>query len=73
VVKAARDRLVRPAASDQLHARIPGSRLVDFAEAGHAILHQCADRLNRELLDHFASVDASSRLTRSSDWSLLRK
>ncbi|HTM20209.1 MAG TPA: alpha/beta hydrolase, partial [Kofleriaceae bacterium] len=58
IVKASRDRLIRPAASDELHRRIPGSRLVEFAEAGHAVLHQCADRLNQALLDHFASVDS---------------
>jgi pimeloyl-ACP methyl ester carboxylesterase len=58
VVKAGKDRLVRPQASDQLHARIPGSTLVEFADAGHALLHQCADRLNQALLAHFASVDS---------------
>jgi pimeloyl-ACP methyl ester carboxylesterase len=58
VVKARRDRLVRPSAADQLHARIPGSSLVEFEDAGHAILHQCADRLNRTLLAHFAGVDS---------------
>jgi 3-oxoadipate enol-lactonase len=57
VVKAARDRLVRPAASHDLHTRIPGSQLVEFAEAGHAILHQCAPRLNQVVLDHLARVD----------------
>jgi 3-oxoadipate enol-lactonase len=57
VVKAALDRLVRPSASDVLHAQIPGARLVEFEDAGHAILHQCAARLNEVLLEHLTSVD----------------
>jgi 3-oxoadipate enol-lactonase len=57
VVKASRDRLVRPASCHHLHTLIPGSRLVELPDAGHAVLHQCADRLNRELLDHFDAVD----------------
>jgi pimeloyl-ACP methyl ester carboxylesterase len=57
VVKAGKDRLIRPSAHHRLHRLIPGSRLVDFEDAGHAILHQCATRLNHVLLDHFATVD----------------
>ena len=57
VVKASRDRLVRPSEHHRLHHLIPGSRLVEFEDAGHAILHQCAARLNDVLLDHFATVD----------------
>ena len=64
VVKAARDRLVRPREQHRLHHLIPGSWLVEFEEAGHAILHQCAERLNRVLLDHFEAVDGA--LTRRS-------
>ena len=60
VVKAGRDRLIAPAASHLLHRLIPNARLIEFAEAGHALLHQCADRLNRELLDHFERVDRGS-------------
>lgn len=57
VVRAGKDRLIRPSAHQRLHLLIPGSRLVDFEDAGHAILHQCAARLNHVLLDHFATVD----------------
>lgn len=57
VVKASQDRLIRPSQCHRLHTLIPGSRLVEFEDAGHAILHQCADRLNGVLIDHFARVD----------------
>ena len=51
------NRLVRPGEHERLHRLIPNSRLVAFEDAGHAILHQCAGRLNHVLLDHFATVD----------------
>jgi pimeloyl-ACP methyl ester carboxylesterase len=57
VVKACQDRLVKPAEHHRLHHLIPNSRLVEFEDAGHAILHQCATRLNDLLLAHFAAVD----------------
>ncbi len=57
VVKASRDRLIRPREHQRLHRLIPNSRLVEFADAGHAILHQCAARLNDVLLAHFAAAD----------------
>jgi pimeloyl-ACP methyl ester carboxylesterase len=57
VVKACQDRLVKPAEHHRLHRLIPNSRLVEFEDAGHAILHQCATRLNELLLAHFAAVD----------------
>jgi pimeloyl-ACP methyl ester carboxylesterase len=57
VVKATRDMLVRPAASNELHKHIPGAKLIEFTEAGHAILHQCAPRLNQVVLDHLTAVD----------------
>jgi pimeloyl-ACP methyl ester carboxylesterase len=61
VIKAGQDRLIRPDECHRLHTLIPGSRLVEFEDAGHALLHQCADRLNRELLEHFARVDRGDR------------
>ncbi|MCB9561263.1 MAG: alpha/beta hydrolase [Kofleriaceae bacterium] len=60
VVVAARDRLVRPRQTRRLHQLIPGSRLLVLADAGHAVLHQCADRLNAALLEHFAHADAGT-------------
>jgi 3-oxoadipate enol-lactonase len=64
VVKACQDRLIRPEEHHRLHRLIPGSRLVEFEDAGHALLHQCAERLNHVLLEHFADVDGA--LTRRS-------
>jgi pimeloyl-ACP methyl ester carboxylesterase len=57
IVKASRDRLVRPREHHRLHELIPNSRLVEFTDAGHAILHQCAGPLNDTLLEHFAQAD----------------
>jgi pimeloyl-ACP methyl ester carboxylesterase len=60
VVKASKDRLIRPREHHRLHELIPGSRLLELTEAGHAVLHQCAHAVNQALLDHFARVDAAS-------------
>jgi pimeloyl-ACP methyl ester carboxylesterase len=58
VFKANEDVLLRPSACHRLHELIPGSKLVELEDAGHAVLHQCADRVNRELLAHFGAADA---------------
>ncbi|MCB9728232.1 MAG: alpha/beta hydrolase [Deltaproteobacteria bacterium] len=58
VVAAGQDALIRPEEHVRLHQLIPGSRLEYFADSGHGILHQCAERLNAALLAHFAEVDA---------------
>ena len=60
VIKPARDILVRPRHSDELHGAIPGARLVTFEDAGHGVTAQCATRLNTELLAHFAAADAAA-------------
>ncbi len=57
VVKASLDRLIRPRECHRLHTLIPGSRLLELPDAGHAVLHQCAAQLNDALLDHFARAD----------------
>jgi pimeloyl-ACP methyl ester carboxylesterase len=58
VVKAALDVLVRPSECHRLHRLIPGSRLVELPDAGHALLYQCADRINALLLEHLMAADA---------------
>lgn len=64
IVKPEKDALVRPHNSDRLHRLIPRSRLLRYADAGHGVTHQCAAELNRELLEHFARVDAVVDATR---------
>jgi pimeloyl-ACP methyl ester carboxylesterase len=58
IVRPGRDVLVRPLNSDELHARIPNSRLVRRDDAGHGVIRQCAPFVNDLLLSHFAEVDA---------------
>lgn len=57
VVRPDQDILVRPLHSDRIHRRIPGSRLLSFRDAGHAVTAQCAEELNRHLLAHFAEAE----------------
>lgn len=57
IVRPARDILVPPQQSDRLHALIPGSRLISFAEAGHGVHVQCADELNPLLRAHFQRAE----------------
>ena len=59
IVKPSLDILVRPGHSDRIHARIPGSRLLTFDDAGHGVTFQKADELNAALLEHFARAEAA--------------
>jgi pimeloyl-ACP methyl ester carboxylesterase len=61
VVKAGKDILIRTAGSDALHRGIPGSRRLDFPDAGHGIIRQCHGELNSALLAHFAESDGAPR------------
>jgi 3-oxoadipate enol-lactonase len=58
VVRPGRDVLVRATGSDAIANAIPGARLSRYDDAGHGLIFQCADRLNRELAEHFASAEA---------------
>ena len=71
VVKPTEDILVPAEASDDLHRRIPGSRMISFSNAGHGITEQCADELNAHMMAHFAAAD-DVLLKRGSDWGHLR-
>lgn len=71
IVKPTEDILVPPAGSDELHLRIPGSRLISFSDAGHGITEQCAQELNAHLLGHFAYADEFA-LSQMRSWSRLR-
>lgn len=59
VVKPALDKLVSPAACEQLGWRIPGARLVVYPDAGHGVIRQSAAQLNHDLLDHFATAQTA--------------
>jgi len=71
IVKPMEDILVPAHASDELHRRIPGSRMISFSNAGHGITEQCSDELNAHLLAHFSVAD-EVLLKRESSWSQLR-
>ena len=60
VVSAAHDRIARPAYGRALAAAIPGSRFVEFREAGHAVTIQCAE-VNALLLEHFEGSRSVAR------------
>lgn len=55
IVKPEKDLLVRPSNSEELHRRIPGSRLMRLPEAGHGLIYQSAAEINQRLLEHFRS------------------
>ncbi len=60
VIKAGRDILVQPQASERLQRLIPGARLIEVSEAGHGLIFQCAAAVNRALRSHFAEYSATS-------------
>lgn len=53
VVRADKDRMIAPELVDRLMTALPRARLVAFEDAGHGVLHQCTEPLNRALLSHF--------------------
>ena len=56
IIKAGKDILVRPSASDRLQVLIPNARLLEIRDAGHGIIFQSANEVNRALADHLASA-----------------
>ena len=63
VIKPEEDLLVPPRASDELERLIPGARLVSVPGAGHGLMGQEPERINRLLLEHFERADAAWRDT----------
>ena len=63
VVRPDRDILCRPRNNDRLAAGIPGAVLERFSEAGHGIVHQCADRLAESIARHVAAAEAGLAVT----------
>ena len=55
------DRLIPPAHSDLLAARIPGARLVSIAGGTHGLNLEMADRFNAEVLDFLAAHPLAER------------
>jgi len=55
VVGARHDHLVRPSHSHHLAAAIDGARFVQIGSAGHGLIFEQADALNRELLGHLSA------------------
>jgi aminoacrylate hydrolase len=53
VLSAAHDRIAAPASGRALAAAIPGARFVEYADAGHGLPIQHADRINAALREHF--------------------
>ena len=58
IVKAGKDILIRPTASDRLHKLIPGSHLITFADAGHGVIFQSAIEVNQALAKHIAASES---------------
>jgi len=58
VIKPVLDLLVPPSGSDALGELIPGARVVAIEGAGHGLMGQVPDEINRLLLEHIAAVDA---------------
>lgn len=58
VIKPDEDLLVPPHLSDDLERLIPGARLVSVQGAGHGLMGQDPDTVNRLLLEHFARAES---------------
>jgi 3-oxoadipate enol-lactonase len=52
VMSAAHDRIAPPASGRRVAAAIPGARYVEYADAGHGLPIQHADRVNAALREH---------------------
>lgn len=64
VVSGACDCIASPRYGRALASAIPGSRLVEFADAGHALTIQKADEVNALLLEHFSLTPEPSATAR---------
>ena len=64
VLSAVHDRIALPAFGRALSAAIPGSRYLEWPDAGHGVTIQCAGPINDLLAEHLTRAD-SSRLVAS--------
>ncbi len=58
ILKPARDVLVHPRGSDELHAHLPHATLHVVEEGGHGCIYQCADEVFGRLDGHIRTHDA---------------
>ncbi|MBI2568330.1 MAG: alpha/beta fold hydrolase [Candidatus Schekmanbacteria bacterium] len=58
IVQPDSDLVIPPVESSILHALVPGSRLARIEGAGHGIVRQVPEQINRLLQEHFAAADA---------------
>jgi 3-oxoadipate enol-lactonase len=61
VLSAVHDRIARPVFGRALSAAIPGSRYVEWPDAGHGVTIQCAGPINDLLAEHLNRADARHR------------
>ena len=58
IIHGAHDPISRPESSTKIARRMKNARLIEFADAGHALTIQRADDVNRLLVEHLASISA---------------
>jgi 3-oxoadipate enol-lactonase len=56
IIRPGKDILVSPRHSDRLAELLPNSSMLQIPEAGHGVIFQCADVLNRAIEQHIASA-----------------
>jgi pimeloyl-ACP methyl ester carboxylesterase len=61
VVSAGHDLIAPPRCGRALAAGIPGARYVEFSEASHGLMIQCADEINALLHEHLAQAEEKRR------------
>lgn len=54
IIKAGKDILVRPTASDHLKSYLPDAAFIEIPEAGHGVIFQASERVNEILEIHFS-------------------
>jgi pimeloyl-ACP methyl ester carboxylesterase len=62
VLSAERDIIFPPQCGRDLAAAIPGARYVEIGHAAHGVTIQCAEAVNRVLLEHFSSAGLYRRI-----------
>jgi pimeloyl-ACP methyl ester carboxylesterase len=58
VVSGAHDPIAPPRLGQRIAEGIAGARFIEFADASHALPIQCAERINRLLMEHLVAAEA---------------